>query len=160
LFGVNASEEGLCFSEEAKKKLEALVEGKRVVIKNPIVDKWGRIIAVVYSKEKMVNEEMIKGGFGRYDSEVNSDSDELRNARDLAISGGKGIYGECVQKENIENSECNIKGNQDYGPKIYHLPGCLDYDRTLVDLDLGDKWFCSEKEANKAGFERSKNCPN
>jgi len=157
LFGVNSPDEGYCYFEESKEKLTSLVKGKRVILKDPIVDKYRRMVAVVYVKDKMINEEMVKGGFGRYDSEVNSESGVLREAREEAMSEGRGLYGECVEKE-APDSGCVIKGNQDYGPKIYHLPGCLDYERTLVDLDLGDAWFCSEKEAEKAGFVKSKNC--
>jgi len=157
LFGVNAPDEGYCYSEESKEKLTSLVKGKRVVLKNPIVDKYRRMVAVVYVKDKMINAEMVKGGYGRYDSEVNGESGVLREAREEAMSESKGLYSECVEKE-APDSRCVIKGNQDYGPKIYHLPGCLDYERTLIDLDLGDSWFCSEKEAKAAGFVKSKNC--
>lgn len=157
LFGVNSPDEGYCYAQESKEKLVSLVKGKRVVMKNPIVDKYGRIVAVLYVKDKMINAEMVRGGFGRYDSEVNSDSNVLREAREEAMSENRGLYGECVEKEALD-SRCVIKGNQDYGPKIYHLPGCFDYERTFIDLDLGDEWFCSENDAEKAGFVKSKNC--
>lgn len=39
------------------------------------------------------------------------------------------------------------------------LPHCSEYNRTVIELHLGEEWFCSEKEASKAGYTKSKNCP-
>jgi hypothetical protein len=36
--------------------------------------------------------------------------------------------------------------------------GGSEYNRALVELDRGEQWFCSEKEAEAAGFVKSKNC--
>ena len=51
---------------------------------------------------------------------------------------------------------CKIKGNvsQD-GNRIYHVPGGAYYDRTGIDLGNGEHWFCTEAEAQKAGWRRS-----
>ena len=42
--------------------------------------------------------------------------------------------------------------------KIYHYPGCSEYEQTVVELDIGEQWFCSEEEARKAGFTKSEHC--
>jgi endonuclease YncB( thermonuclease family) len=48
---------------------------------------------------------------------------------------------------------CNIKGNvNSTGEKIYHLPGTSLYTRTNINTDEGDRWFCTGKEAEGAGF--------
>jgi endonuclease YncB( thermonuclease family) len=48
---------------------------------------------------------------------------------------------------------CNIKGNvNSSGSKIYHLPGGSLYQRTNINVDEGDRWFCTTKEAEGAGF--------
>lgn len=45
-----------------------------------------------------------------------------------------------------------IKGNiNDKGEHIYHMQGQRYYTRTNPE-----KWFCTEDEAKKAGFRRSK----
>jgi micrococcal nuclease len=56
-----------------------------------------------------------------------------------------------------DRSDCNIKGNISYntGEKIYHLPEDQFYDVTEIDESKGEKWFCSEEEAEEAGFRRS-----
>jgi hypothetical protein len=66
----------------------------------------------------------------------------------------------CYQMENPEKPECAIKGNigKSDGKKIYHFPGCNEYARTVVELDQGEQWFCSEAEALRAGYVKSEHC--
>ena len=55
---------------------------------------------------------------------------------------------------------CLIKGNvskRNNDEKIYHCPGWRDYEKTQVNPEEGDRWFCSEKEAIAAGFRKPKN---
>lgn len=48
---------------------------------------------------------------------------------------------------------CLIKGNvNSKGEKIYHTPSSRDYKRTDIKLEEGDRWFCTEAEAQDAGF--------
>lgn len=48
---------------------------------------------------------------------------------------------------------CNIKGNVNAsGEKIYHIPGGSLYQRTAINIGEGDRWFCTAKEAEGAGF--------
>lgn len=56
------------------------------------------------------------------------------------------------------NPACAIKGNINAkGQKIYHVPGGRSYDATDIELDQGERWFCSEKEAQDAGWRAAKN---
>jgi hypothetical protein len=48
--------------------------------------------------------------------------------------------------------------DEDTLKKSYHLPSCRDYDRVKIDLDRGEKFFCSEKEAQMAGFTKASGC--
>ena len=51
---------------------------------------------------------------------------------------------------------CAIKGNvNSSGEKIYHVPGGSFYNRTDIKPEEGDRWFCTEAEAQNAGFRRS-----
>jgi len=57
------------------------------------------------------------------------------------------------------NSSCTIKGNINaQGEKIYHLLGCGSYSKTTIDESRGEKWFCSESEAQSAGWRKAGNC--
>lgn len=60
--------------------------------------------------------------------------------------GGDGL--DCVIKGNISSS----------GEKIYHLPGCQSYSKTVISEEAGERWFCSENEALGAGWRKAKNC--
>jgi hypothetical protein len=56
-----------------------------------------------------------------------------------------------------ENDACNIKGNVNTrGERIYHMPGQRYYDDTVIAASHGERWFCSEEEARKAGWRKSK----
>jgi len=53
---------------------------------------------------------------------------------------------------------CIIKGNISYntGEKIYHVPGGQYYDATVINTAYDERWFCTEQEAQAAGWRKSK----
>lgn len=53
---------------------------------------------------------------------------------------------------------CNIKGNVSIntGERIYHVPGQKFYDATRINSRYGERWFCSEEEARKAGWRKAR----
>ncbi len=52
--------------------------------------------------------------------------------------------------------QCRIKGNiSRKGERIYHMPGGEWYDRTKIDPAKGERWFCSEAEAEAAGWRKA-----
>ena len=52
---------------------------------------------------------------------------------------------------------CQIKGNiSNSGEKIYHVPGGRYYEQTVITPGKGERWFCTEEEAQAAGWRRSK----
>jgi len=53
---------------------------------------------------------------------------------------------------------CNIKGNisASSGERIYYVPGQKNYDATRVNYSRGERWFCSETDAQAAGWRKSK----
>jgi hypothetical protein len=52
---------------------------------------------------------------------------------------------------------CNVKGNISFNgnQKIYHVPGQKYYSETRIDLLKGERWFCSEDAARRAGWRKS-----
>jgi cold shock CspA family protein len=52
---------------------------------------------------------------------------------------------------------CVIKGNIsiETGNKLYHLPSMEDYESTVIDPAMGERWFCSESEAIANGWRRA-----
>ena len=54
-------------------------------------------------------------------------------------------------------SGCDIKGNiNDRGERIYHVPGQEYYHATRISLSRGERWFCSEAQARRAGWRKSR----
>jgi hypothetical protein len=51
---------------------------------------------------------------------------------------------------------CTIKGNiDDDGERIYHLQGREYYKQTVIEPGRGEKVYCTEEEAQNAGFRKS-----
>ncbi len=50
-----------------------------------------------------------------------------------------------------------VKGNISVttGAKLYHVPGMRDYDRTVIDISRGEKWFRTEADAVANGWTRA-----
>jgi hypothetical protein len=48
---------------------------------------------------------------------------------------------------------CQIKAIVlDNGDKVYYMPGWQGYDRLVVNVDRGGRWFCNEDDVRAAGF--------
>jgi hypothetical protein len=51
---------------------------------------------------------------------------------------------------------CAIKGNiSSSGERIYHVPGQRYYDATRISESKGERWFCTEEEAVRAGWRKA-----
>lgn len=161
LFATDAPLLDFCGGQEAKDYLEELILGKTVRVERKFIDGYQRINALVFRGSKLINEEMLEAGWAIYDG---SDKDEkalLKKAFNKAREEEKGIFSQlCRQKENLENPECSIKGNIVVltGDKYYHFPGCRQYEQTIVEKNRGEQWFCTEKEAQEAGYKKAKGC--
>ena len=155
-----APELEFCGGKQAKEKLEELVLGKIVRLEVFSHDQFNRPLALVYINNTLVNEVLLKEGWGRYDGTPSPQRDLLKKAYDDALENKKGIFGSLCVQEKPEKENCLIKGNinRNSNEKTYHFPGCSEYERSMVEKDLGESWFCSEKEAQKAGFAKATNC--
>lgn len=148
-----------CLGPEAKTRLEELVLGKRVMLKETTHDQFQRILALVYQGDKFINQILLEEGWGRYkSSNRHSQADNLIEAGQQARDKKQGVYGKCTLTDPPQEN-CLIKGNIDkrLGKKIYHFPGCSGYN-AIIEADRGEQWFCSEKEAEESGFVKSENC--
>jgi hypothetical protein len=91
---------------------------------------------------------MLESGLVRYHHDKTIYSDLMKKTWEKVKENRLGIYGLCWEKENKKNPECFIKGNIDEkGKKIYYLPNCAQYQFVIVEKDVGEEWFCNEKEA-------------
>jgi hypothetical protein len=56
----------------------------------------------------------------------------------------------------VHRSGYDSKGNiNSKGERIYHVPGGRSYANTVIDPTHGERWFCSEAEAQAAGWRRA-----
>lgn len=156
LMGVDAPELERCAGPEAKKKLTDLILNKSVELKESVTERYGRTMALVYVDGQLVNKIMMEEGFGRPDYRKNSQRDVLTTAYREAQNKKSGFWSFCINPK----SNCLIKGNIDTATydKFYHLQYCRHYDQIVLNTAYGDSWFCSQQEALKAGFTKSKSC--
>jgi len=167
LANVNAPDLEFCYGKEAKENLEKLILGKYVRIERSGRDNFGRILGIVWMDKEFVNGLVVKNGWARYESggseegKYREEKEIIKKLAEEAQQKGIGLWSPlCYQKENLEDPKCVIKGNigKSYKEKTYHLPGCSEYERTVVEKDLGEQWFCTEQEAIKAGYRKSEHC--
>ncbi len=160
LTGINAPDEGNCGYDESSESLKKLVMNRNLYLKVIFRDRTNRLVAHVYNENGLVSTQMTKLGMAYYSGEGLKD-EETRLRANEAKEKGVGIFGEkCTQHENKVNPKCVIKGNIRIGGdgRQYRFPGCGEYNSTIIQLYMGDSWFCSEKEAVEAGFTKGSDC--
>lgn len=172
---IDAPEPESCFGPEAKKELQSLVLGKRVRLQKDTTatDSRNRLLryVFVYSEDPradniFVNEEMLKNGFAKLFPQTKDRlfQELLINSAGSAKNNQKGLYKACTEVSDVveqTDPKCNIKGNNsqyDIGKK-YFFPGCANYPNVKMEKKNGDEWFCTEKEAQQAGYSKATNCP-
>ena len=156
--GVDTPEEGECFRDESTKMNHDLVMGKKVRLKfdADTKDDYGRWLAYVYVDGVMVNGELLRRGAGEYffDEDTVKHMAELVEKSQKAYEEKQGLWGKCAEDKKVG---CVIKGNiSRLDKRWYHLPSFRHYSQTKVNLDQGDRWFCTEDQAIKAGFKAAR----
>ena len=186
LIGINAPEKGECFFGESKEALTKITESKIINIEKDIsgLDKYKRLLryVIVINEDPEqdnipVNYYMIRNGFAFYQSSPpdNRYRDLFITAQRQAREENLGLWKDCDYKEQVSaeasalreqsteptDPECIIKGNisdAGYG-KTYLVPGCDNYDRTIIDTKKGESYFCTTEEAEASGFRPATNGP-
>lgn len=164
-----------CFGVEASKKNKELVEGKMVRLEKDITDrdKYHRLLRYVWLGDTLINLSLVEQGFAHsysYPPDIKL-QDQFVAAERQAREAKIGFWNTCQQATSsviistpvsapAGNGSCTIKGNiSASGEKIYHMSGCGSYDKTRIDASHGERWFCSENEAQTAGWRKALNCP-
>lgn len=156
-----------CFGREASAQNRELVEGKEIEMGKDIAekDKYGRLLRYIWVENLFVNDYLIRQGFAQVMT-VPPDvkyQEQLRQAEAEAQEFKRGLWKSCPLSKvvgKIGEGNCEIKGNiSSTGEKIYHLPECPSWEKTVISEERGEQWFCSEVEAQAAGWRKAKNCP-
>lgn len=158
-----------CFGEQASSFLKNLLENQVISLEKDVseTDQYGRLLRYVYLDGLFVNEYLVKEGYAdavSYPPDVKY-QETFNAAEKSARENSFGLWTEsCVANNGVvqgieTGNQCNIKGNISWsGEKIYHLPGCEYYEKTVIDETKGEKYFCNEEEAVSAGWRRAYNC--
>jgi len=160
LYGLDAPELENCLGQDAKQALSSLILNKRVQLREPIADqRTRRIMALVYSDGKLINEVMVRAGLAENNGQ-GSQKSRMKAANDYARNNHIGIYSPACYQPEPPDPTCVIKGNYDtyQYKKIYVTPDCRYYSLVIIMKHQGDQWFCTETEAKKSGFTKSDEC--
>ena len=146
-------------------------------------DRYNRLLRYVWLGDRLMNLELVAQGFAAsysYPPDIKY-QERFVAAEKQAREDKFGLWTACTENassspihsdvlENIRmdenggtaganDSACTIKGNINAsGEKIYHLQGCGSYAKTTIDEIRGERWFCSEQEAQSSGWRRALNC--
>lgn len=154
-------------------KVRSVYEGANARCSEVDMDGYGRVVAKCFVHGEDVGRQLVAEGlalaYAKYSRDYLGDEASARAAE-------RGLHGmvferparyralkrEARAKTAALGQEsplgCRIKGNisRSGGTRIYHVPGQRDYDATIITETLGERWFCSEVEARKAGWRRAK----
>jgi micrococcal nuclease len=172
LIGVNTPEvhgKVQPFGKEASAYTKAELLGRTILLFRDVsdTDRYGRLLRYVFiaGQDVMYNERLVQEGYAQVMTiPPNVAYAELFLQRQKeARENNKGLWAEdtsvgqapAVSSGPPAAPSCPnpVKGNiNSKGDKIYHVPGGSAYKRTIPE-----QWFCSEQEAQEAGFRKAMN---
>jgi endonuclease YncB( thermonuclease family) len=159
-------EKWLC-SAEAGAKLRELIGNNEVRCDRRRRESYGRVVALCTVGDVDLGAEMVASG---YAVAYRRFSEDYVSQEEAAKAAGKGLWagtfvlpwewrdGKRLPVENLTLAPagCAIKGDiGKKGERIYHMPGGAQYGAVVIDTKRGERWFCSEAEAKKAGWKRA-----
>ena len=134
-------------------------------------DRYGRVIAVCFVGQTNLNASLVSQGWAlayrRYSNAfVGEEAEAKSNNRGLWAGsfiapwdwrkGARFTATDRTTSTDQAPDGCVIKGNVSRdGSKIFHVPGGRHYEQTRIDESKGERWFCTEAEANVAGWRKS-----
>lgn len=148
----------------------ARYEGRTATCTAREMDRHGRALAVCTIGGRDMNAELVSLGLARVYRQGMRYAD-LRYAEEQkeAVLMRRGLWAYAMEDPALHRAsgrqasvaaapvgECAIKGNVSSGGRIYHLPGQRDYSATTIRASRGERWFCSEADAQSAGWRRAR----
>ncbi|WP_245731488.1 thermonuclease family protein [Loktanella fryxellensis] len=149
----------LACGDVASAALRAMTDGHDLACTAVDVDRYGRTVAQCRTVDGDLGRRMVAAGYAlayrRYSTAYVGEEDRARASRaglwatemqDPAAVRAAGAATDATP------GSCAIKGNISGNGRIYHSPGQAFYDDTQIDVDRGERWFCSPQEAVAAGW--------
>ena len=157
--------------QKATVALSELIGTSNVRCEGKDQDRYGRVIAVCFVGQTNLNAALVSQGwalaFRRYSTDFVGEEAEAESSKRGLWAGSfivpwdwrKGkrlVAADQTTPSDQAPDGCVIKGNiSRSGSKIFHVPSGLYYEQTRIDEGKGERWFCSEAEANVAGWRQS-----
>lgn len=147
--------------EAAQSALARLVRNQRIACEIQAVSKLDLPLAHCRSGETDIAAELVKGGH------VFAGDGPYRTEEDAAKERKAGIWQSEAERPSVWRARvweeakrsapdgCPIKGFVRSQGRTYTMPWSDDYGRRNVKAAKGERWFCSEEEAQAAGFRLS-----
>lgn len=146
---------------EAAEVLSKLTGSRRVTCRSAGHDKYDRMLGQCSVDSLDLNAEMVRTGYAwafvKYSTSYVAEEKAARAAM-AGIWQGESEPAWIFREKRWQVAEtkapegCAIKGNITENGHIYHMPWSPWYGRVKVDPALGERWFCSEAEARRAGW--------
>ena len=179
LQAIDAPEAQQPFGNVSRENLADLVVGKAVRFERYKRDDYGRLIAKVFSDDRDVGLEQLKAGlawyYSQFANELNdidqlsySQAEQAARAQRLGLwrnppylepwlFRNQSRYGFRTNKRYVSPTtsaiEGEVRGNR--RSKIYHWPGCPNYDDIAPHNRV---FFRTADEAERAGYRAARNC--
>ncbi|HML92938.1 thermonuclease family protein [Methyloceanibacter sp.] len=153
--------------ELATKMLARMIGGATVTCVLRGTDSYRRLLGDCSVDGASLNARMVRSGwalaFVKYSGRYVSEEEDARAARaglwqwqfDKPWDWRTGVLQEAAGVPDGSGG-CVIKGNiSGSGERIYHMPFHKHYGGTRIDPGKGERWFCTEDEAQAAGWRRA-----
>lgn len=139
--------------------LETLTRGAEVRCTGDERDRYDRLLARCTAGGRDLGATLVAEGmafaYRKYSLAYVAEEEQARAAR-RGIWAGRAEAPERVRAEARRVADapgnCRIKGNISERGRLYHLPGGRAYAATRINLARGERWFCTEAEAQAAGW--------
>lgn len=141
-------------------------------------DRFGRALAVCHSDGREINADLVRRGIARiYRAGMRYEDSRYIVEQAEAMQFARGFWADEMQDPadwragrpagapaggpeggpvpRARAGGCDIKGNISDNGLLYHVPGGRSYGPTRIDEARGEQWFCSETEAQAAGWTRA-----
>ena len=146
---------------EATHAMRQMVEGREVVCRNHGLDLYGRTLATCFVGNLNINQQMVKLGLAwayvKYSKAYVAEEAAARLSKTGIWQGEAMPAWDFRAKSWTASAEtapegCPIKGNVTANGRIYHMPWSPWYNKVRIDGHAGKRWFCTETEAQAAGW--------
>ncbi len=126
-------------------------------------DRYGRSVAKCTVNGRDMGEDIVLEGWAEAYRRYSMDYDLAEKSAQVR---GVGLWAGSMQSpaeyratrgDVAQDRSCAIKGNISNSGRIYHMPHNRDYGATRINEAQGERWFCSEAEAQAAGWRPARN---